>query len=326
MESISPHLSDLAVDTDYPLHCPTAPSFGSSPVSPAPLVTATAWSIINITSGECLWGKNKDAVRDIASLTKMMTLFVVKQCFRHKICTLQDMVIVPKEATLLGGTTAHLKSNDSLRVVDLLHGMMLNSGNDAAYTLADYFGGKMLRDPRINCKKTACRNVDFFIKQMNVWSRGLGMKNSKFLNPHGLSHMGNQSTAMEICKLAAVLIKRPMVLDIVSKARYSCDVWNNGCARKVSWTNTNLLLGKPGINGFKTGQTPTAGPCLCITYNMNGYKLAVTILKTRTPEKRWSEALKLIDWAVMQLKIILQKHPDRHIRMKNLGNLINTFE
>lgn len=316
MSSTTPLLIDSSMDTDTPLLCRTASSFGSSPLLPAPLVTASAWSIINLSSGEHLWGKNKDVVRDIASLTKMMTLFVVKQCIRHNLCTPQDIISVPKEATLLGGTTAHLKSNDSLGIIDLLHGMMLNSGNDAAYTLADYCGGKMLKDTRINCKKAVCRNVDFFVKQMNVWSRGLGMKNSKFYNPHGLSHLANQSTAMEICKLAAVLSRRLLVMEIVGKEKYTCDVWNGGSARKVSWSNTNLLLGKAGVNGFKTGQTPTAGPCLCITYNMHGYQLAVTILKTRTPEKRWSEALKLVEWAVGQLKIVQQKLSDKHIRMK----------
>ncbi|OMJ93331.1 hypothetical protein SteCoe_3683 [Stentor coeruleus] len=293
---------------------------------PAPLVTAASWSLTNAETGECLWGKSKDTVRDIASLTKMMTLYVVKQCIRQRIITDLDVATVPREATLLGGTTAYLRTNDTLKIIDLLYAMMLPSGNDAAFTLADYCGGRMLNDPRFNRKKAVIGNVEFFVKQMNIWCKHMGMKNTLFLNPHGLSHLGNHSTAAEIGKLGAWLINRPLVAEIVSSIKYSCDVKNGNSTRKLTWVNTNLLLGKPGVTGLKTGQTPTAGPCLCVTFTVSGYKLAVTLLKCRTAEKRWAEATKLVEWAVTQLDIIFQKYTDKNIRTRNLANFINSIE
>lgn len=289
---------------------------------PAPQVTASAWSIINVQTGECLWGKNKDMVRDIASLTKIMTFFVVKQCLRHKVCSDQDLATVQKEAVLLGGTTANLHLNDSIRIIDLLYAMMLPSGNDAAYTLADHCGAVLLQAIKKPNKQIPYTKIEFFVRHMNIWGKRLGLKNSKFLNPHGLSHFANQSTASDISKLAALLINQPFAHEIVSKSKYSCEVRNGLNTRKVTWQNTNLLLGKHGVVGFKTGQTPTAGPCICLTYNVSGYKLALTLLKTRTPDKRWTEAAKLIDWAIGQLDMVFQKHGDKNFRMRNLSSFL----
>ena len=115
-----------------------------------------------------------------------------------------DIVTINKE---LGGTTAFLKINDQLKVIDLLYGMMLPSGNDAAYALADFCGERMLKDPLLIKHKPSCNNLSYFIKQMNVVSLKLGFKSTKFLNPHGLSHMANNSSVIEIGKLGAVLMK-----------------------------------------------------------------------------------------------------------------------
>ena len=97
-----------------------------------------------------------------------MTFFVVKQCVRERVCNYQDIVTVPREATLLGGTTAFLRTNDRLKLLDLLYAMMLPSGNDAAYALADFCGSKMLENIKINKKKSKLSTVDFFVKQMNL--------------------------------------------------------------------------------------------------------------------------------------------------------------
>lgn len=306
--------------------CRTAASFSAQNLMPAPQVTASAWSIVNVETGEFLWAKNGDTANDIASLTKMMTCYVVKQCIKQSLCTEEDIVTVPREATQLGGTTAYLKTNDQLKVIDLLYGMMLPSGNDAAYALADYCGGLMLTDPRINKQKSKYNNDTYFVKQMNVACRKLGLKTTRFLNPHGLSHLGNTSTVIEISKLGAVLIKKPLVARIVGQVKYSCEVRNKGVCRKLTWCNTNLLLGQTGVTGLKTGHTNTAGPCLCASYNIYGYNLVITILKCRSPEKRWSEVIRLMNWAVNQLDIICQKLTDKKIRIRNLSNLMNTFD
>jgi len=289
-------------------------------LAPPPQISAASWAIVNVGTGDCISSKNSGSIKDIASLTKIMTLFVVKQCLRHNLVSGQDIVKVPREAVLLGGTTANLRHNDLIKLIDLLYGLMLPSGNDAAYTLADYCGAHMLKDPRVNKKKSSLNPVGFFIKQMNVWAKHLRLKNTMFLNPHGLSHLGNHSTAIEISKLASLLIKRQFIETIVSTPKYSCLIENAGISRNLNWVNTNLLLGFEGVTGFKTGRTHTAGPCLCVTFKNDKVGLCVTLLNSRTPEKRWTEARKLYDWAVTQLESNFEK-----IRKnRNLANFINS--
>ena len=223
---------------------------------------------------------------DIASLSKMMTFYIVKQCIKKGICAEQDIVTVTREATLLGGTTACLKNGDQLTIIDLLYGMMLPSGNDAAYALAEHCGDLMQNDLKINKPKIKKENVTYFVNQMNFACKRLGLKNTKFLNPHGLSHLANQSTVLDIGKLGGILIKKPLTLKVVGQLKHSCEVRNKGISRKLTWCNTNLLLGQHGVTGLKTGQTNTAGPCLCATYNIYGYNLVITLFKSRNPEKR----------------------------------------
>ena len=304
--------------------CRTAGSFTCKGLLPAPQVTANAWAIVDIGTYEFLWGKNSDLASDIASLTKMMTCYVVKQCIKQNMITDQDTITVPREATILGGTTAYLRPNDKLKVIDLLYAMMLPSVNDAAYALADYCGSILLT--RCNKDRGKYSNSSYFVKHMNIASHKMGLKSTKFFNPHGLSHLGNTSTAMGISKLAAHMMKKQLICTIVSTVKYNCEVVNKGQARKMMWMNTNLLLGKPGVSGLKTGSTNTAGPCLCATFNLNGHQLAVTLFKSRTPEKRWQEALRLAHWAANQLHIIQKKLSDNKIRVKNLSNLMSTFD
>ena len=263
---------------------------------------------------------------DIASLSKLMTFYIVKQCIKKGICNEQDIVTVTRDATLLGGTTAYLKNADQLKLIDLLYGMMLPSGNDAAYAIAEYCGEQMQNDSKINKPKVKADNVNYFVKQMNYICKKLGFKNTRFLNPHGLSHLANQSTAIEIGKLAGMLIKKPLTMLVAGQAKYSCEVRNKGISRKLTWCNTNFLLGQHGVTGLKTGYTQTAGPCLCVTYNLYGYNLVITLLKSRTPEKRWAEATRLMHWAINQLEIIYQKLSDKKIRVRNLSNLMNSFD
>jgi D-alanyl-D-alanine carboxypeptidase len=324
MEASNPFTPVYLPDSARMSPCRTAGSFSSQNLLPAPQVTANAWSILDIETGEFLWGKNCDVSSDIASLTKMMTCYLVNQCIKQQLISDQDLTIVPKDAALLGGTTAYLKPLDAIKVVDLMYGMMLPSGNDAAYALADYCGSVLMS--RCAKDKGKYSNVNYFVKHMNIVSFKIGMKATKFLNPHGLSHLGNTSTAMGICKLAGKLMKNPLICKIVAQTKYSCEVINKGVPRKLTWNNTNFLLGKPGVTGLKTGSTNTAGPCLCATFNLSNRHIAVTLFKSRTPDKRWAEAQRLANWAINQLEIIQKKLTNNNIRVKNLSNLMNSFD
>ena len=321
MEPSSPLTPSYIPEPERAHTCRTA-SLVHYSLIPAPQVTANAWSIVNSDTGEVLWSKNGESSNDIASLTKMMTCYVVYQCIKDGLCTEDDIVNVPKESTILGGTTANLRAGDRLRLIDLLHGMMLPSGNDAAYTLAEHCG-KLMRES--SKSKNGSKNVNYFVKQMNSISRMFGLKYTKFLNPHGLSHLGNQSTANEMGKLGSILIKVPSIANIVRQIKYTCEI-SNASTRKTTWINTNILLRKEEVTGLKTGQNTTAGPCLCVSYEICGFKLIITLLKTRSPEKRWEESARLVSWAVNQLGIIHQRIADNNIRVKNLSSLIKSID
>ena len=209
-----------------------------------PFVTAKSWAIMDGRTGEILFGKCENDRREIASLTKIMTCFVVVQIIRKiKLNSKKTMLQVSKNAATVGGTSAKLKTGDVLSVWDLLHGLMLPSGNDAAICLAEHFGQYLFevatryknnkqqqqmnqqqnatgatnnttnapnatQDPTAqqdNQRRMASdQPIKYFLQEMNRYARALGLENTNYANPHGLSHKNNKSTVYDIGKLACI--------------------------------------------------------------------------------------------------------------------------
>lgn len=136
---------------------------------------------------------------------------------------------------------------------------------------------------------------------MTRTARLLGLKKSKFANPHGLACMRNKASAKNLGKIAVSLLKHSVASRIVSTQEYTCKITNMNKTRYATWNNTNILLDSNEVTGVKTGNTPTAGPCLVSSFKLNGFHLVVTILGCRTPERRWGEARRLAYWAEAQL-------------------------
>jgi D-alanyl-D-alanine carboxypeptidase len=212
---------------------------------------------------------------------------------------LDSVLKVSRRASRLNGTTASLRDQDLLTLQDVLHGMMLPSGNDAAYCIAENLGTALLE---ITTRPSKSSNVEVFVKHMNRLAVQLGLQQSTFCNPHGLAHKGNVSTARDLGRLAAYLLNDELASSIVNCRDYSCVVSRHGVQRELSWSNTNLLLEEPGFTGLKTGNTPTAGPCLCASFQLKDLHLIVVLLQCRSPEHRWSEAKRLLSWACKQTK------------------------
>jgi D-alanyl-D-alanine carboxypeptidase len=243
-----------------------------------------------------LWGKNEDEVRDIASLTKMMTCFMTTQIVNEQLCDLETVVEVSRRASSMIGTSAKLREHDRLRVVDCLHAMMLPSGNDAAKALAENLG--RLLKPRGSKEDDS----EHFVKHMNLYARKLGLQNTHFSNPHGLAYRGNRSTTRDLGTVAACLLNDPVSREIVSCCAYTCRIVNNETMREVTWKNTNSLLSEDSCTGVKTGITPNAGPCLCASFMLEEGHIVVTILNCRTAERRWLEVKRLMEWARSKLR------------------------
>lgn len=213
-------------------------------------ISAQKAILMDGNTGRILYEKNADSQSLIASTTKIMTALVV--CEQ---CNVLDRVRIPKEAVGIEGSSMYLREGEVLTVQDLLYGMMLQSGNDAATALAIYCGG----------------TVEGFAELMNDKAFSLQMSGSHFVNPHGLDAPGHYSTAKDLAILARQAMKNPIFASTVSAKSVS--------AANRRLTNHNKLLWRvEGANGVKTGYTKAAGRILVSGAKRNGRQLiAVTI-------------------------------------------------
>ena len=219
------------------------------PVS-AEAVSAQKAILVDGNTGRILYEKNAESQSLIASTTKIMTALVV--CEQ---CNVLDRMRIPREAVGIEGSSMYLQEGEVLTLQDLLYGMMLHSGNDAATALAIYCGG----------------TVEGFAQLMNDKAYSLGMTGSHFVNPHGLDAPEHYSTAKDLAVLAAEAMKNPIFASTVSAKTVS--------AGNRRLTNHNKLLWRvEGANGVKTGYTKAAGRILVSGAKRNGQQLiAVTI-------------------------------------------------
>ncbi|WP_374490677.1 D-alanyl-D-alanine carboxypeptidase family protein [Streptomyces sp. ICN903] len=231
-----------------------------------------------------LWGKGADTRREMASTTKIMAAAVV---VTTKGVDLNRKVTVKKAyrdyVTRYGASTADLKTGDKLTVRQLLYGMMLPSGCDAAYALADTFGSG----------STTAARTKSFISKMNKKAAGLGMKNTKFDSFDGISKGGkNYSTPRDMAKLARHAMGNSTFRAVV-KAAKTVQKATNG--RTYTWYNTNKLLGSyKGVIGIKTGTGSKAGPCLVFAATRDERTVVGVILNS---SDRYRDATRMLDWS-----------------------------
>ncbi len=283
--------------------CSSAVSGGTDRGGPmgCPEVSAKAWAIFDANAHVLLWGRQEVESQEIASLTKIMTAYTaIKVMARLDVNMMTAKIEVSSDAAGLPGTSANLQEGDALSVWDMLHAMLLPSGNDAAYAIAEYFG-LLLTSLGLPPLVRSTRFVDIFVAEMNSNAKLLKMENTRYNNPHGLQDPLNQSCAADLARLAAVCMGMPLFAEIVKKHKYSCLVKDeNDKYRQCNWYNTNKLLVK-GFNGVKTGITPSAGPCLASSYRADGLNLIIVVLGCKTPDHRWHEVVRLKNFAVQAL-------------------------
>jgi D-alanyl-D-alanine carboxypeptidase len=272
----------------------------SSQRSFPPIVTAAAWGIHDANTGEILWEKNAEEQREMASLTKIMTCFLSSHLLTRFNEDPETLTFhVNQISARVCGTHSGLRENDTVRVIDLLYGLMLPSGNDCALALAFGFGNMLIKAKKSKLiDKLPVNPVTVFVKEMNKLALKLGLKNTSFTNPHGLSEKSNKSTVRDLGKLGFNAIGMPLIEKIVSTQSYDAHIMNGkGHIRTLSWKNTNKLLEK-GFGGLKTGTTPNAGMCLSCVLRDGEEGVIVTLLNSKTEEHRWGESEKLARWAL----------------------------
>jgi D-alanyl-D-alanine carboxypeptidase len=222
-----------------------------------PETISEAALIVNIGDGEVLYNKNSQERLPIASLTKIMTAVVVME---HT--SLTDLTTISAKAASTGENSMGLTAGETYTIEELLYGLILNSGNDAAIALAEASAG----------------DVETFVQWMNTKANELGLKNSYFADPSGLND-STYSTAQDLARLTRYALKFKELRKIAQTVEY--DIAATDDHKYVPLYNqTNLLTTYPGVKGFKTGYTEEAGLCL-VTYAENdGVELVGVVLNS----------------------------------------------
>ena len=236
--------------------------------------------VIERTSKKILYGKKENERAKMASTTKIMTALVVIQN-----TNLENVVEVSKKAAGTGGSKLKLKKGDKITVKDLLYGLMLKSGNDAAVALAEYVGG----------------SIEGFAELMNKNAEALGLSNTHFVTPHGLDEDEHYTTAYELAIISDYALKNEVFAEIVKTK--SANITINGQTRTIN--NTNELLGNlNGVYGVKTGFTNGAGRCLVTAVKRENMDIICVVLEADTKKNRTRDSVKLIEKAFEKYEII----------------------
>jgi serine-type D-Ala-D-Ala carboxypeptidase (penicillin-binding protein 5/6) len=255
---------------------PAAPSTlpVAAPVAP-PAVNAAAYLVVEATSGQVLAESNTKQRRDPASLTKLMTAYLVFDALHQKQLSLSQRLRVPERAWKAEGSRMFIEPGTPVTTEDLLRGLIIQSGNDAAIALAISVAG----------------NEGDFIARMNREAKKLGMEDTQFLNPTGLTQQGHYSTAHDLAILSLALMRNfPQYTKFYAEKSYTHN-------RIVQENRNRLLFTDPTVDGLKTGHTDAAGWCLISTVNRPPRKLLTVLLGAPSEATRINESRKLIDWA-----------------------------
>lgn len=247
-----------------------------------PAVSARCGILMDAATGRILWQQRAHEKSLVASTTKIMTGLLIAEN-----CDLNKTVDIPDEAVGVEGSSLYLKEGETVTVRELLYGMMLHSGNDAAAALAIYCGGSM----------------ENFVTMMNQKAVSLNMNGTCFANPHGLDARDHYSTAYDLAILARHAMKNPVFAQVVSAKTETFS--------GRTFTNHNKLLWcYEGASGVKTGYTKAAGRILVSAANRNGRSLiAVTI----SAPNDWQDHRKLLDYGFSDLKQRLLMRSDETV-------------
>ena len=239
-------------------------------------LTSRAALLMEKTTGQILFAQNEHEKLEPASVTKIMTLLLTMDAIDSGALAYDDVVTVSANAAGMGGSQVFLAEGEQITVEELLKCVCVSSGNDAAVALAEKVAGV----------------TELFVEQMNNRARGLGMDDTHFVNPTGLTAKGHVTSAHDIALMSRELLtKHP---DIRSFATIWTDSIRNGT---FDLANTNKLIRRyDGATGLKTGYTASAGYCISATAEREGMELIAVVMKGETADKRNADAKALLNY------------------------------
>lgn len=243
-------------------------------IPPVPSISSNSYILLDFHSGKVLAEQNSTTRLSPASLTKIMTSYVVFKALEKGHITLQDTVLISKKAWQTPGSRMFVEVGKQVAVVDLLQGVIVQSGNDASVALAEYVGG----------------DEATFALLMNQYAQQLGMDDSQFKNSTGLTQDGHYTTAADLAILATALIRE-------FPEYYRWDSQKSFTYNGIKQSNRNRLLwSDPSVDGVKTGHTKDAGYCMVASALRDEMRLITVVLNSASANTRASESQSLLNY------------------------------
>ena len=253
----------------------SGPVTAMQPAIPAmPLLAAKSYVLMDAATGQVLVEHNADEALPPASLTKLMTAYIATKEIRNGQIGEQDLVTISEKAWRTGGSRMFIEVGKQVSVDDLLHGIIIQSGNDASVAIAEYIAG----------------SEEAFADMMNKQARSLQLSNSSFRNATGLPDEGHYSSARDMARLArAIILEDPEHYAIYAQKEF---LWNG-----IRQQNRNLLLWRDStVDGLKTGHTEEAGYCLVASAVRDNMRLISVVFGARDEASRAAETQKLLTY------------------------------
>ena len=257
---------------------------------------ATSGLLMEQSTGEIIFEKDKDKQVAVASMTKMVAQTIIMENIESGKIKWDDIVSVSKNAADMGGSQIYLTAGEKMSVKDLFKGISMASANDATVAMAEYIAG----------------DEASFVKLMNKKVKELGLKNTTFKNSTGLDEEGHLSTAYDMAIIARNLLNHEKILDFSSVYE---DYLRQDTENKFWLVNTNKLVRfYDGADGLKTGHTDAAKYCLAATAKKDGMRLIAIVLGEENSKIRNSEAMALLDYGFNTKKITVVKKKDKVVK------------
>ena len=264
--------------------------------------------MIEASTGEILFQKNKDEKLAPASMTKMMSMLLIMEEIENGNLKWNEMITTSEKASSMGGSQIFLKVGEKMTVEDLLKGVAIASGNDAVVALAERVSG----------------SEEQFVKRMNIRAKDLGLKNTNFINATGLTADNHYSSAYDMSLIAKELIKHEKILEFTSTYE---DYLRKDIKSPFWLVNTNRLVRfKEGVDGLKTGFTDEAGYCLTATMKKDNMRLITVVMKEENTSKRSADTTKMLDYGfnIYMVQTILDEKTTIEKKKVELGKTLTT--
>lgn len=264
--------------------------------------------MIEASTGEILFQKNKDEKLAPASMTKMMSMLLIMEEIENGNLKWNEMITTSEKASSMGGSQIFLKVGEKMTVEDLLKGVAIASGNDAVVALAERISG----------------SEEQFVKRMNTRAQDLGLKNTNFINATGLTADNHYSSAYDMSLIAKELVKHEKILEFTSTYE---DYLRKDTKSPFWLVNTNRLVRfKEGVDGLKTGFTDEAGYCLTATMKKDNMRLITVVMKEENTSKRSADTTKMLDYGfnIYMVQTILNEKTTIEKKKVELGKTLTT--